>query len=655
AYYMAGLFALDAGDVQSVETLAADLQGQIPNHPAGKRLKGMALYLKGDYENALVELQNSLKDMPDLIGFYFTGLVEYKLEQYELALNQFQKALDVQPSHAQSRLMVAMTLLKQQRLDDCISEVIKSFQYDSNNGLAYNILGSAYLAKGDFDRAMINLDKAIEIDPSLADAHLKKGLFNLSKGAPEQAESELIKALNAAPEVLNTRLLLASMYLRQQNFTVAIQVLTEGLSGDAEDALIYNYLAASYFAQKNPEQAIESLQKAKQAKADYAAPYFNLASYYVASSSRDKAVEEYRSLLAVEPANMRALLSLAALYEVMGDSKNASATYQLARKTEEPGGYLAYAGFLSRSSNPEAARQVLEEAFVAHPDKPEILESWGKNLMARGNMAGADKAFESLEKINPGSGLPLQIAIRLQQGAVADAIGMAEGQISSRPDSFVGYSLLASIHEKQGDVGKAEAALKRGLPVVADPLSLNMRLGSFWVNHGKAEQALQLFDGILKDNPQYVPALFATASIYDSQGNKRKAVELYRDVLEKDQGYTPALNNLAYLYAENYGSHEEAVELAMKAFRNEPANPGIMDTLGYALFKNGRTDEALKILEKAASILPKVSAIRLHLAQAQIAAGQTEEATESLAAVIELGPGNEQDSARQLLNELKKQ
>ncbi len=654
ALYMAGLFALDSGDLPSAEAMIVDLFSNFPDHPAGLRLKGMVLYLKGNYKEALVELRNSLQRMPDLIGYYFTGLTEYKLEQYEQALNQFQKALDFQPSHAQSRLMVALTLLKQQRLDDCIAEVIKSFQYDKRNGFAYSILGSAYLAKGDFDLAMSNLDKAIEIDPSLADAHLKKGLFNLSKGFPGQAESELVKALDAAPEVLNTRLLLAALFLRQENYSDAVQVLTKGLAGTPADALIYNYLAAAYFAQKKIDLAVADLQKAKQVKPDYAAPYFNLASYYLSISARNKALEEYRSLLAVDPENQRALLSLASLYEVMSDSSHAEATYERAMQTGNPGGYLAYAAFLSRNSRGEEAQGVLESAFAAHPENPQILEAWGKSLLTRGEVSGADKIFDALEKIKPGSGMSLKVAARLQLGQVADALSMAEEQIAARPDSVIGYVLLSSIYERQGEFVRAEAALKKGLPVVGDPLPLNMRLGAFYLGQNKPDLALGYFNEVLKANPQHVPALFAVASTYDSLGNKRKAVDLYREVLERDQDYTPALNNLAYLYADNYGSYEESLALAIKAFRSEPTNPGIMDTLGYALLKNGRTDEALKALGQAASMLPEVYAIRLHLAQAQMAAGRLAEANESLEVVIAMGAIAEQDRARQLLKEMKK-
>ncbi len=74
------------------------------------------------------------------------------------------------------------------------------------------------------------------------------------------------------------------------------------------------------------------------------------------------------------------------------------------------------------------------------------------------------------------------------------------------------------------------------------------------------------------------------------QGDKLQAQELYKQILEKNENYAPALNNLAYLYLEVYADHKEALQLAIKAFRNSPSDPGIMDTLGYALLKNGKID-----------------------------------------------------------------
>ncbi len=653
ARFMAGILSLDAGEFGEAERVAADLLARFPKHPAGSRLQGMVHYLRGELEEAVVDLQNSLKTMPDLVGHYFLGLTHYKMEQYELALNQYQAALDMQPAHTQSRLMVAMTLLKQKRLDDAIAETVKVLARDPRNGLAYNIMGSAYLASGDFDKGMEKLDKALEIDPSLADAHLKKGLFNLAKGNPQRAEAELVAAVGIAPEHLNTRLLLAGHYLRQQNYTGALDTLQEGLSNRPQDALLYNYMAAAWFARKNNDRAVDALQKAKAIKQDYFAPYFNLANYYAASSQPQKALEEYRGVLRIDPNNLKALLRLAALQELTGDHEGALASNQAARHTGDPEGFLALARYHARQDRMEQALEVLKAAHVDHPAHPELLEMLGKVLIDRNQNEEAARVFGLLEKAQEGKGLPLVIGTYIRNGEIEKALGLAREKIDERPDSYYGYWLLASVHEKLGDRARAEQVLNKGIATVPDDLHLPMKLAALYAGAGRNQEAIATYESIRAAQPEFLPAVFGLAALHDGLGDKRRARTLYQEILSRDEHYTPALNNLAYLLAENYGDPKDALELAMKAYRTQPADPSILDTLGFVLVKNDRATEAVKVLEKAASKLPGVAAVQLHLAQAYRDSGQKDAALKKLQAVVDLGQKPEANLASLMLKELK--
>ena len=49
-----------------------------------------------------------------------------------------------------------------------------------------------------------------------------------------------------------------------------------------------------------------------------------------------------------------------------------------------------------------------------------------------------------------------------------------------------------------------------------------------------------------------------------------------------------------------HAGEEEAIELARRAVNIEPENPAYLDTLGWALFKQGRVEEAAAPLDKAA-------------------------------------------------------
>ena len=118
--------------------------------------------------------------------------------------------------------------------------------------------------------------------------------------------------------------------------------------------------------------------------------------------------------------------------------------------------------------------------------------------------------------------------------------------------------------------------------------------------------------------------------------------------------YTPALNNLAYLYADGYGNKEEALRLAVTAYKQEPANAGLMDTLGYALLKNNRKDDAKKVLEQTAKLLPDNPTVSYHLAMAYKETGDRKKASEAVEKALAGGNFPDAAAAKTLQSELKK-
>ncbi len=340
ALYMSGILQIDLGDIDAALSSISKIKTLFPGQAEGSRLEGMLLYHQNDFEKAKVVLENSLQQQPHILSYFFLGLSYFGLEQYELALNQFQKALDLSPEFERARILVAMTLLKQKRLDDATIEIQRVLGASPENAYAHNVLGSILLAAGKYDEGMAELERATEIDPGLADAHVKRGLFHLAQGQSLSGESDLRKAIQAAPEVMNSRLMLVTHYLRQKNYSEAIQLLQEGMTGTQSDALLYNYLAAAYFSQKKMDLALSSLDSAKQMDPDYLTPYFNRASYFASQSEYAQAIAEYKQVLGRDSGNLRALLGLAATYKVSGDQEAVEKTYEQVESSGSVSGLL---------------------------------------------------------------------------------------------------------------------------------------------------------------------------------------------------------------------------------------------------------------------------------------------------------------------------
>jgi predicted Zn-dependent protease len=90
----------------------------------------------------------------------------------------------------------------------------------------------------------------------------------------------------------------------------------------------------------------------------------------------------------------------------------------------------------------------------------------------------------------------------------------------------------------------------------------------------------------------------------------------------------------------------------MAALVRSSGDPSVIDTLGYVLIRNNRSEEALKVLERALSMAPDHPAIQYHHALALSELGRTTEAVAGLEKALAGGNFDERADAEKLLRKL---
>ena len=648
------LILIEKGNLDAANKMADELIKNFPKRGDGQRLKGIVSYYRKNYPEAINFLLTSLKAGPTLEGYHFLGLCYFSHGELESALSQFRKILDSVPGSRQARLITATILLSQKRTDDAISEINKVLQQDDKDAVAHNLLGNAYMSKGMFNEGMHELNRATQINPRIVDAYLKKGYFYFSRGENARGESELASAVQAAPDVINSRLMLASYYVRTGNNAKALSLLKSGLAGNKGDAPLYNSIAAVLFAGNKRDEGIKNLQKAKEIDPALPASYQNLATFYAATGNYPKAIGEYNALLRQDPANTRAMLALAALQEIQGNEREVLDYYQKARDTKASEAFLASAGYHMKKREADKALKVLDEAIKIDSRNIAVLEMKGRILIGEKKFKPALKTFEDVETLNPDAGIALKIVAYTAMQETDKALEQARRIIAKYPRSAQGYTVLASIYESRKDYANAISEVKNGIRVDSKNAQALVYLGNLHQSRKENDQAMSAYGEALQKNPDFVPAIFAQGALLEQTGKKKEALTKYRAVLDKSSSYVPALNNLAYLYADGYGNREEALRMAINAFKLDPGNAGIMDTLGYALLKNNRRDDAKKVLEQAIKLLPDNPTVCYHLALAYREAGDKPKALQTIQKSLTLGDFPDAGAAKTLLAELKK-
>ncbi|WP_226377646.1 XrtA/PEP-CTERM system TPR-repeat protein PrsT [Citrifermentans bremense] len=654
ALYKLGLLYLERGEVDKADQSADQMMKAFPKKGDGYRLKGLAAFYRKRFDDAITSLQQSVKLSPTLEAYHFLGLSYYSKGELENALSQFRVVLDRVPEARKSRLMTAQTLLAQKRTEDGIAEIKKVLASDDNDAVAHNLLGGAYMSQGLFEEGMRELNLATKLDPKMVNAHLKKGAFYFSKGRYTEGETELATAVQAAPDAQNSRLLLASYYQSQKKPAKALSTLKSGLKGGKGDAPLYNAIASLQFSGGNKAEGIKTLEQAKRVDPGFAATYQNLAGVYAATGDYPRAMAELNQLLARDAGNLRALLGLAALSEISGKESDAVAYYQKATQTKAPEAFLALAGYHQKKGNAAKAIAVLDEEIKLDPRAISALEAKGRILASQKEYQKALKVFDQVEALNEERGVALKIGAYVAMNDSSKAVEQAGRLIAKRPGSSQGYLLLATVHQSLRNIPAAINEVNKAIRADGKSVEARIALGNLYQATKEYDKALASYQYAQRMNPDSVAAQFAIGALYDSTGKKNQAADAYRAVLQKNDRYVPALNNLAYLCADGYGSKEEALRLAISAFKQQPGNPGVMDTVGYALAKNGRSADAVKVMERAVALLPNDPTVRYHLGLAYYLAGDRARSEQALQKSLSLGQSPDTKAAQTLLAELKR-
>ncbi len=110
------------------------------------------------------------------------------------------------------------------------------------------------------------------------------------------------------------------------------------------------------------------------------------------------------------------------------------------------------------------------------------------------------------------------------------------------------------------------------------------------LNEGEIEDALQLYDEILKTNPTHIYALNYKGLALASMGNYEEAIQWYDKVLNIDPSNISALNNKGVAFY-NLGHYEEAIQWYDKVLKLDPNDSDAKYNKNIALLNMNRSTE----------------------------------------------------------------
>ncbi len=223
-------------------------------------------YLKQkDFQLAFADAAEAVNLRPDSqIAHRYYAEAAYGLGQYELALEEAERSLELDINHVPSYFLLGRLYQKKGQPAKAIAYLSKYGPYDGNKTWEYyGALGqSIYQAGGNLEQAKTNLDAAIAVKKDSADLYLTRSMVNFGLGLVNEAVTDAYAARNIDRYDLDLTLYLGKLLLETDQSPMAEIYLRicEDLTEDPD------YLAEIYFWRA---QAKEQNGRFEEAQADW--------------------------------------------------------------------------------------------------------------------------------------------------------------------------------------------------------------------------------------------------------------------------------------------------------------------------------------------------------------------------------------------------
>ena len=369
---------------------------------------------------------------------------------------------------------------------------------------------------------------------------------------------------------------------------------------------------------------------------------FIQALFYQKHSQTIKAEIKVREFLVLKRQDQRGLLLLAQLLHQQ-EKKNEAIEVLEEALQDDPSAHklrLQYARFLAAESVEEAIVQ-FNLLQASDPQDQEVNFLLGLLRLSQNKL---DLAIPLFQQASTTPNLRANAQYHLgtiaeRQKRVVDAINHYT-QVRFGRNYIVAASRVSMLIAAHRNIDEARQYLQRlRFRQPQQAVSLFQVESNLLISIEQPAQALQILSVGLDTFPNDPELLYARSMVAEKQNNFALAESDLRALLALDENNATILNALGYTMALHTDRQQEAYDLIIRAHTLSPESPSIIDSLGWVLFKLGRSQEALNYLNQAYSMVPDPE-IAAHLGEVYWVLGENNRAMEIWSKTLEQRPNH---------------
>ncbi|MEW6638495.1 MAG: tetratricopeptide repeat protein [Actinomycetota bacterium] len=398
--------------------------------------------------------------------------------------------------------------------------------------------GETLAGEGLVEEALDRFEQALAAAPENPEVIEAVGRALLSLDRLEEAEASFLDALELDPGWAAPRMGLAMVAMRRDEPFKIVHHLERAIEADPEHPEAYAELGRYYGAMGEPALAKATFERWTSVHPEDAdmlinagLTLFDAGDYAQSLVFFEKGVE----VAAEEQQRSAALTFRANALDMLGRYEEAVAGYEAVIE-ETPDWWEAHANLgicHARNERPAEAEAAFRRGLASCPGSPEIRDELAAHLLAQGRNT-------------------------------EEALALAEEAVALGRDEIRHLYTLGEARLAAGDEAGARGAYEAVLGLVPDDPEAHLELGILHERRGEVAKAEEHFIESLKADPGNPRALYSYASLYYAADDLETAEELLARAVALEPGYSPALSALASIRARR-GDYRRALEYIERA------------------------------------------------------------------------------------------
>jgi tetratricopeptide (TPR) repeat protein len=559
--------------------------------------------------------------------------------RYTEAIDEYKKALDLDPKNSNLYSQMAQTYLKGSQASQAIAAANKAVEINPNNIDAHMLLSQIYWqallsSKGKPPDAQINsaiheYEEIIRIDPADPQAFLLLGQLYQVINQPNKAEEIYKKHLNVDPGSEEGVLALAELHVKAGDNKGAAALLEDFLKSRPDSDRAAKELGDAYFALQEYGKAADNYRIALSLGSEDQDVPNSYAQALFMDERFDEAAAVFEKLLKEDPNDGATLLRLAQIYRRTMKFDKARETldaadklvpnnpeiqfnlYLVDRDEGKLEDALAKLGKLAKSSEHTNGKYTPSE----QQNRLVFLTNLAVLNSSLGHYDQAVQAYLDMRPLSPEKDRIDAMIIetfRTSKNQDKATQYLQNVALKETPSSKQLQIISADMIAEKGKVDEGIKALE-SLSKSGPDLELYSAMSDIYQRAKKWDEAQAVLERAVRSFPMESEVYFLQGAMYEKQKKDTEAEKAFRRSLELDSDSPATLNYLGYMFADRGIKLDEALTMIQKAVDSDPISGAYLDSLGWVYYKMNRLTEAEQYLKKAVRFASTDSTMHDHL------------------------------------------